>query len=260
MRTTTYATVGTMPTEEPNPCKQDTCDKPAKYGRKGWCEGHYKKWLKYGDPLATGELAPNGLTRDELFVRKVDKTTDPDGCWRWRGKIDKRGKGYGVFTYRDPDTKRPVSVGAHRYAYELWVGPIPEGLTIDHVYDWGCRNTDCVRAPGHLEAITPAEQNRRYYGRQTHCKNDHPLSGENLLIDAAGHRVCRTCAKAAHRAYMDRQIELRHANPAPLKTHCKNDHEFTPENTKMRGNTRLCRQCERDRYARYIATKHARTS
>jgi hypothetical protein len=242
-------------TTEPKLCRIETCPKRAQ--AKGLCNGHYQKLRRYGDPLATGQLAPNGLARDELFIRKVDKTSNPDGCWRWLGKIDKRGKGYGQFTYRDPETGEPRSVGAHRYAYELWVGPIPKGLSIDHVWDSGCRYTDCVRAPGHLEPVTPAEQNRRYYSRQTHCKRgNHPLSGDNLLINNTGARVCRTCQAEAKRAYMDRQIEIRRANPKPLKTHCKNGHEFTPENVRIGGKlgtTRLCKQCARDANARQRA-------
>lgn len=248
MLITTRATVGTVTETQAIPCDVKDCDKPQRRGRGGWCEGHYKRWYKYGNPLATGNLRPNGLTRDELFIRKVDMTTDPTGCWRWLGKIDKRGKGYGEFTYRDPETGKPKSVPAHRYAYELWVGPIPEGLSIDHVWDNGCRFTDCVNALAHLEPVTPAEQNRRYYGRQTHCYRDHPLSGANLYVTPQGHRVCRACHAIALRAYLDRQIEQRKANPIPLKTHCKNGHEFTPENTRMGGKlgtTRLCRECAR---------------
>ncbi|WP_375791707.1 HNH endonuclease signature motif containing protein [Actinoplanes campanulatus] len=94
------------------------------------------------------------------------------------------------------------AVTAHRYSYESLIGPIPDGLTIDHL----CRNRPCIN-PDHLEPVTQAENNRRVPVEvrrlsarvprppRTTCKHGHPLSGENLYVSPGGHRACRTCAK-----------------------------------------------------------------
>jgi HNH endonuclease len=81
----------------------------------------------------------------ERFWEKVEQG---EGCWLWTGAID---RGYGQFVWNG--RKR-----AHRVAYELIIGPIPEGLELDHL----CRNKSCVR-PEHLEPVTKAENIRRQW-------------------------------------------------------------------------------------------------
>jgi hypothetical protein len=199
-------------------------------------------------------MTQHGLTLEERFLMKVDKS-DPDGCWRWLGKIDKRGRGYGQFSWKLPDG-RVKSVGAHRFAYELWVGPIPPGYDIDHVVANGCEHTDCVRAPGHLEAVTEAENTRRYLASLTHCRKGHSYA-EFGYPGTTGMR-CRQCDRERVARHWRRNHPVVGGEPKPLKTHCVNNHEFTPENTKMGGKlgtTRLCIQCGRDTRARYEARK-----
>lgn len=78
------------------------------------------------------------------------------GCWRWKGTLTDRG--YGTYKYRNPSPGAPrqIAVKAHRVIYERLIGPIPEGLELDHL----CRNRPCVN-PAHLEPVTHRENTRR---------------------------------------------------------------------------------------------------
>lgn len=131
-------------------------------------------------------------TPDELFWSKVDATGD---CWEWMGS---RHLGYGQW-----HTPRPAHlvVLAHRHVYELLVGPIPDGLQVDHL----CRNRACVN-PDHIELVThrvntlrgtsPAALN----ARKTRCIRGHGFTPENTEYRRSGERRCRTCRRAAVRA------------------------------------------------------------
>lgn len=96
---------------------------------------------------------------------------------------------------------------AHRWAYELVVGPIPVGLTIDHL----CRNPACVR-PSHLEVVTMLENNLRaptsvtaINSAKTHCPKGHPYDESNTYLMPSGGRDCRTCINERSARYRARQ-------------------------------------------------------
>ena len=113
-------------------------------------------------------------------------------CILWSGYIDQAGYGrFGRHGY------------AHRRAYEEAVGPIPEGLTIDHL----CRVRACIN-PEHMEPVTRGENVLRGVGpaamaaRVTHCPQGHAYAGWNLTIKKDGARRCRTCHNAQEKARM----------------------------------------------------------
>lgn len=83
-------------------------------------------------------------------------------------------------------------VPAYRFAYEFLVGPIPDGLELDHL----CRVRLCVN-PAHLEPVTHAENNKRAGVAKTHCKWGHPYNEANTYRrrDRPGNRQCRVCAR-----------------------------------------------------------------
>ncbi len=121
------------------------------------------------------------------FWKYVNKT---ETCWLWTGYIQKQG--YGQFTA--PGNPGRKKNRAHRYAYELMIGPIPEGLVTDHL----CRVRHCVN-PEHLELVTTAENTYRglkgTLGRRTHCKRGHLYDETNTYFRKDWGRRCRTCLR-----------------------------------------------------------------
>lgn len=128
------------------------------------------------------------------FWPKVDRRGESE-CWLWTAA--KNNKGYGMFGLGGK------LVLAHRFAYELLVGPVPEGLVLDHVKNRGCTSTLCVN-PAHLEPVTRGENVLRGDGpvaqlaRQTHCQRGHELGGENTIRGCG--RRCKTCVNERRRA------------------------------------------------------------
>ncbi len=110
------------------------------YYARGWCKTHYRAWKRSGSPQRRRETLPERISR---FV-----VESPNGCWEWNGSRFKTG--YGKMRIDG----RTVSV--HRASYEAHVGPIPDGLQIDHL----CRNRPCCN-PAHLEPVTASENLRR---------------------------------------------------------------------------------------------------
>lgn len=141
-------------------------------------------------------MDPLRLSAILLERSAVDAAT---GCRRWTGAHKERG--YGLICVLDSVGRRKAR-SAHSLAHELWVGVIPDGFVVDHVYARGCRHHDCIN-PAHLEAVTPSENARRHFRRLTHCKAGHALVPENTkpAINGNGYAVrqCRACIRLSRR-------------------------------------------------------------
>lgn len=117
-------------------CSVEDCDAP--YYIHGFCRNHAYRLTRYDDPLGR----PVRLSEEERFLSKVEIRSN--GCAQWLGSF---GPGsYGSFKTANGETVR-----AHRWAYERWVGPIPEGFHIHHL----CGNRACVETI-HLEPLDPS--------------------------------------------------------------------------------------------------------
>lgn len=139
----------------------------------------------------------------ERFMALVEVT---DTCWLWTGAQD--GHGYGSF-HLDGRTAR-----AHRVAYRFFVGEIPDGLGLDHVYERGCRYRNCVN-PAHLEPVTNAENSARWKVLVTECPRQHPYDEENTYYRPNGKRVCRRCRADGMRRWRDAPREDKPAEAPP---------------------------------------------
>lgn len=125
--------------------------------------------------------------------RAIDPHT---GCWLWTGRVGSSG-------YGRVHRKYGVQVQAHRFVYEAFRGPIPEGMSIDHL----CRVRRCVN-PDHLEPVTIRENILRspsspsaVNARKTHCKHGHSLDEGNVyhrLNHGRTFRLCKQCKAAAN--------------------------------------------------------------
>lgn len=128
----------------------------------------------------------------------------PEGCVLWQGKLNQDG--YGRISIK----RRYYQV--HRVMWTLFEGEIPEGLTLDHVKERGCRHRNCANV-AHLEPTTQRENNLRgssptaLHAAQTHCVSNHLFDEANTYVyppsDAypSGRRLCRTCGREAARRY-----------------------------------------------------------
>lgn len=186
---------GVRKTQPRSLCTVSPCDRPSRSN--GMCTMHLARLKRLGSPTATRVLRPEaGFTPADRFHTKYEKLDD--GCWEWRGSLNHAG--YGQFNESRKKTRR-----AHRYSYELLVGPIPAGLELDHL----CRNRACVN-PAHLQPVVTYVNMIRSLSvtslnsRKTHCVNGHEFTEANTKrsVQSNGRlrRSCITCRRAQKRS------------------------------------------------------------
>lgn len=124
----------------------------------------------------------------ERFWEKVG-IAEADDCWPWLGSRNPAGYGQ-IFVATGKAPKK-----AHRVAWELLRGEIPDGLHLNHL----CRVRHCVN-PWHCDPVTNEINIARGKFREwrrpkaTHCVSGHEFTEANTYVRADGERNCRTCA------------------------------------------------------------------
>jgi hypothetical protein len=127
---------------------------------------------------------------EERLFEKIRE--DESGCWIFTGAHN--GAGYGKISAAGGD-----DMLAHRATWELFYGPIPPGLVVDHL----CRVKRCVN-PWHLDIVTQRVNSRRallldHAARET-CINGHPWAAGNDYLDPRGVHQCRACRRELGKA------------------------------------------------------------
>lgn len=166
------------------------CSKIGTYCR-DYCKSCYNRFLKYGDP--TPRMSFERPSPEQRFWKFVDQPDAKSNCWVWRGARGR--KGYGHFSSHGAFPSKM----AHRVAWLLLVGPIEEGLQLDHL----CLNKACVN-PDHLEPVTNQENMRRAVEVRSSCRRGHPYDQVNTFYETSGKRGCRICREAARQSFHQR--------------------------------------------------------
>lgn len=187
-------------------CSIEGCERP--HSAFGWCAMHGARWRRTGDPEFVSVI--RGDLRS-CVGSKIDQTS-ASPCWQWTGKPARSGYGRQTVDGRSRE--------AHLVVYELMVGPIPEGMTLDH-----------------------------------ECHNEAARRGECVGGTACQHRLCVNPAHLVPKP-MAENIAASPKTQATInsaKTHCLNGHEFDEANTywyegRKGVQYRDCRACRRQRY------------
>lgn len=213
-------------------CSSESCIRPVHNG--DLCNPHFR-------------MRREGLPEAESVwvARRLASVEQSGDCIFWTGRLNNMG--YGICS-AGRGGKASGGMAVHRWFYERFRGPIPDGLVLDHL----CRNPRCVNVD-HLEPVTQQENDRRgqlargYGPARTHCGRGHELVGDNVsvrpgvLFDSVR---CRTCWRENKR----RQTG---GGPRITKTHCPAGHAYDETNTHIdKLGHRHCRACSRATYHR----------
>lgn len=200
--------------------------------------------------------------RQERAVFQRIRVLD-NGCWEWTSSLNQSG--YALYSCKlDGKTYRPWTL--HRLLYRHLVGPIPDGMQLDHVChsvalqrgecrQGICSHRKCVN-PAHLEVVTHAENSRRRKDTGTNCPQGHEYTADNSFYNSRGHRQCVACRKIQDRESRERGLGRALQVPHGDRTHCPQGHPYDLANTYLNPQGRRnCRACTRAAGVAYRAKK-----
>lgn len=130
----------------PRECAIAGCGRPG-VGGHGWCEMHYRRFQRHGHPLTTSRIVGDDESRFASYLvagPAPEHAPELGECWLWTGAVTPDG--YATMAVGDLPTN-----SGHRWSYRHHVGPLPDGLELDHL----CRVRRCVN-PWHLDPVPHA--------------------------------------------------------------------------------------------------------
>lgn len=225
-------------------CIADGCDRPAV--KRDMCNRHYLQWRKATPPAERPPRLRRGLTPADRFFSFVNKMgpiahnrPDLGRCWLWKGGKDPRG--YGIF-WAGGASRR-----AHIWSYEMFTGPVPEGLELDH---FACDREDCVNYR-HVQPAThwvntlrsgnPAALN----ALKDKCPEGHDYDEGNTRVNGQGARECLKCRRRQQRELKQAQRAVaRGYEPLPPQTAaCPMGHDMAQHGRPFRDGRLVCLLC-----------------